>query len=156
MGRLTTPIMGCTTPFPAPLLTIKELYYVCVFWEISLTSIMRNLWSLYVLSTQYSVPLCSCHYLCPQQIDSSCSVWSPSTSCLRRTWVISRHWGGQQRGLWLWRTECGELPGWGWIHELRTVHLAPQSLSAKVLLVGGRGCSWPLSLPQLAQKGYSY
>ena len=38
---------------------------LCVVWEVSLTSRMRNMWSLYLLSKQDSAPPSSFHYLYP-------------------------------------------------------------------------------------------
>ena len=42
----------------------EEIFCTFVVGEVSLTSRMRNMWSLYLLSKQDSVPPCSCHYLC--------------------------------------------------------------------------------------------
>ena len=48
---------------PPPFLTPEEPFCACVVREASLTSRMRNTWSLYLLSKQDSAPPCSCHYL---------------------------------------------------------------------------------------------
>lgn len=62
----------------------------CVVRKISLTSRMRNMWSLYLLSRQGSFLSCSCYYLhpgsiCPQGTNFSCSALSPPISCLKFT-----------------------------------------------------------------------
>ena len=59
MGRLTSPAMGWCPP---PFLTPEEPFCACVVGKVSLTSRMRNMWSLYLLSGQNSAPLCPCHY----------------------------------------------------------------------------------------------
>ena len=46
-----------------PSLTPEETFHSCVVWEVSLTSRMRNMWSLYFLSEHDSASPCSCHYL---------------------------------------------------------------------------------------------
>ena len=48
---------------PLPSLTPEETFHSCVVWEVSLTSRMRNMWSLYFLSEHDSASPCSCHYL---------------------------------------------------------------------------------------------
>ena len=59
MGRLTPPIMGWHPPPLAP----KETFCACRAREVSLTSRMSHMWSLYLLSKQDSAPPCSCSYL---------------------------------------------------------------------------------------------
>ena len=51
-----------------PLLSLipEEPFCTCVVPEFSLTSRMRNMWSLYLLSKQDSAPPCSCHNLYPE------------------------------------------------------------------------------------------
>ena len=58
-GELTEHIMVW---YPLPSLTPEETFHSCVVWEVSLTSRMRNMWSLYLLSECDSAS-CSCHYL---------------------------------------------------------------------------------------------
>ena len=60
MGRLTPPIMWWRPPPP---LDPQEPFCACLVKEVSLTSRMRNMWFLYLLSKRGSAPPCSCHYL---------------------------------------------------------------------------------------------
>ena len=46
-----------------PFLAFRDLFCAHVHRKGSLTLKMRNMWSLYLLPGQDSVPLCSCHYL---------------------------------------------------------------------------------------------
>ena len=46
---------------PHPSLTPEESFCACVVRKDSLTSRMRNTWSLYLLSKEDSAPPCSCH-----------------------------------------------------------------------------------------------
>ena len=48
---------------PLPYLTPEELFCTCVLRKDSLTSRMRNIWSLYLFSKQDTAPPCSCHNL---------------------------------------------------------------------------------------------
>ena len=49
---------------PPPFLALEEPFCACVVRKVSLTSRMRYMWSLYLLSGQDSAPLCSSYYLC--------------------------------------------------------------------------------------------
>ena len=48
---------------PPPFLAPEEPFWACVVGKFSLTSRMRNMWSLYLLSRQDSASLSPCHYL---------------------------------------------------------------------------------------------
>ena len=48
---------------PLPSLTPEQPFCAYVFWDVSLTSRMRNMCSLYLLSKQDSAPSCSFHNL---------------------------------------------------------------------------------------------
>ena len=87
-------------------LTPKEAFCTYVVGQISLTSRMRNMCSLYILSGQDSAPLCPCHYCylkvstgdkvqlfylvpvvvsiwkCTREAGYKCLTWSPSISSL--------------------------------------------------------------------------
>ena len=59
MRMLIPPVIRWSHPF----LTPEEIFCTFVVGQISSTSRMRNMWSLYLLSKQDSVPPCSRHYL---------------------------------------------------------------------------------------------
>ena len=44
-----------------PSVTSEEPFCICIIWEVSLTSQMRNMWLLYLLSKWDSAPSPSCH-----------------------------------------------------------------------------------------------
>ena len=63
-ARVSGKLTGYTMVWhPLPSLTLEEHFYVCLVWEISLASRMRNTWSLYFLFKQDSAPPCSWHNL---------------------------------------------------------------------------------------------
>ena len=63
-ARVSGKLTGCTMVWhPLPSLTPEESFCTCVVPEVSLTSRMRNMWSLYLLSKQDAAPPCSCHNL---------------------------------------------------------------------------------------------
>lgn len=59
-GKFTGPIMVWC---PLPSLTPEEIFWACVFQDVSLKTRMRSMWSLYLLSKQDTAPPCSCHKL---------------------------------------------------------------------------------------------
>ena len=70
---------------PLPTLTPRGAFlYMCRSGG-SLTSSIRNMWSLYLLSEQDPAPPCSFHnhlaVICAQGTGDSCWAWDPSTSC---------------------------------------------------------------------------
>ena len=73
----TTGCMGSgASPFSDP----RNLSVSVCSSEVSLTSRMRNGWSLSFIQTGCSFDL---WVVCPQGTDYSCSAWDPSTSCIK-------------------------------------------------------------------------
>ena len=68
---------------PPPLLIFKETFCTCVVRKASLTSRMRYMWSLVWAGLGFSSLLLFWR-ICPQGMNSSCSAWDPSISCV--TW----------------------------------------------------------------------
>lgn len=70
--------------FPSRLWPRGAFLYMCRSGG-SLTSSIRNMWSLYLLSEQDPAPPCSFHnhlaVICAQGTGDSCWAWDPSTSC---------------------------------------------------------------------------
>ena len=67
-----------------PFLTSKEPFCACIVGKVSLTLRMRNMWSL-IWAGLSSSSSSSSWSISPQATNSSCSAWSPSTSCLSIT-----------------------------------------------------------------------
>ena len=61
----------------------KEPFCTCIVGKISLISRMRNTWSpSFIYRTGFNSSSSSFWSICPQRINSSCSAWGPSISCL--------------------------------------------------------------------------
>ena len=69
---------------PLPFLSSKEPFYACVVGKLSLTSRMRNTWSL--IWAGLSSSSSSSWSFCPQGTNSSCSAWDQSISYLRMSY----------------------------------------------------------------------
>ena len=141
------------------LLTIKKTFCTCVVREVSLTSRMRNTWSLYLLSKQDSAPLCPCHYLYfgvsvhRGQIPAT----QPGAHLPPASGGPGLPQGSEEgsRGVCCygeWRVvSClAEVESRTEDSSFGSIVLSPPS--AKVLL-GCRQCSWPLSLPHISPEG---
>ena len=74
-----------------PFLTFKEPFCACVAGKVSLTLRMRDMWSLSLIWAGLSFSSLLLFWsICPQGMNSSCSAWGPSISCLRtsgQTWI---------------------------------------------------------------------
>ena len=118
--------------------SLSPLFCACVIWEVSLTSRMRNMWSLYLLSKQDSAPPCSCHYLYlgvsehrwevqaaqirahPSPVSNlPWEMWTPRNLYWEdegwRSIFFRLAWGPQTRPNWGHGTltlSCGGTPGW--------------------------------------------
>jgi len=66
-------------------LTPKKTFCTCVIEKVSLTSRMKNMWSLYLSRTQLlSAPVSSLSWIIgPQGTDFNCSARGPSLCCLK-------------------------------------------------------------------------
>ena len=90
MRRLIPPVIRQSCPFLTP-----EIFCTFVVGQISLTSRMTNMWSLYLLSKQNSVPPCSRHYLYlvvsvhREQVPVATSETHLSTSSLNSSIIFS-------------------------------------------------------------------
>ena len=71
---------------------------MCVVGKVSLTLRMRNMWSFifYLGRTQLLLPPAILEYLSTGDVNSNCSAWGPSISCLTKTrnrgWVYYPVW----------------------------------------------------------------
>ena len=84
-GKLTGQIV---VRRPCTLLNPEEPVYAHVVQELSLTSRMKNMWSLYLfiqagLSSSLLLPSSLSWSICPRGTNSSCPVWDPPISCLK-------------------------------------------------------------------------